>query len=119
MKYMLQMVVDESYWQNLTPEEMQPMMDAMNRYNDELRAAGAWVSGEGLDFSANAKSVRVTPDGGRTVEDGPFQDTKEHLGGFWIIEVGSIDEAVEWAKKVPLSTGGIEVRFVFPEDYAG
>ena len=119
MKYMLLMTVDESYWQNLTPEEMQPMIETMNAYNDELRAAGVWVQGEGLDFSSNAKSVRVTPEGGRTVDDGPFDSEKNQIGGFWIIETESIEDAVEWAKKVPLSIGGIEVRGILPADYAG
>ncbi|MDQ3870065.1 MAG: transcription initiation protein, partial [Chloroflexota bacterium] len=59
MKYILQMIVDESAWQNLTPEQMQPMIDEMERYNDKLRNAGVWVSGEGLDFSSNARTVRV------------------------------------------------------------
>ena len=116
MKYMLQMIVDESAWQDLTPEQMQPMLDAMERYNDQLRAAGAWVSGEGLDFSSNAKTVRVR-DGQRTVEDGPYGSAKEQLGGFWIIECESIEEAVGWAEKVPMTNGTIEVRGLVPDDF--
>jgi hypothetical protein len=116
MKYLLQMIVDESYWQKLTPEETQPMIETMERYNQDLRDAGVWVSGEGLDLSSNAKAVRVTPDGGRTVDDGPFSDARDQLGGFWIIETQTIDEAVEWAKRVPLSVGGVEVRMVLPEN---
>jgi hypothetical protein len=115
MKYLLQMVVDESYWQNLTPEEMQPMIEAMEGYNDQLRNAGVWVSGEGLDFSSNAKTVRVR-DAQRIVEDGPYAPAKEQLAGFWIIDTATIDDAVEWAKKVPLSGGGIEVRGLVPEN---
>ena len=59
VKYLLQMIVDETGWQNLTPEDMQPMIDEMERFNDDLRQGGAWVSGEGLDFSSNARTVRV------------------------------------------------------------
>jgi hypothetical protein len=114
MKYILLMIVDESTWQNLTPEQMQPMIDEMERYNDQLRQAGAWVSGEGLDFSSNAKTVRVA-DGNRTVTDGPYAETTEQLGGFWIIEAGSIDDAVGWADKVPLTSGSVEVRALVPE----
>ena len=110
MKYLLQMIADESYWQNLTPEEMQPMIQAMDDYNSQLKGAGVYVSGEGLDFSGNAKTVRPTPDGGRTVTDGPFSNAKDQFGGYWVIETDTIDDAVEWAKKVPMSVGGIEVR---------
>ncbi len=117
MKYMLQMIVDESAWQNLTPEEMQPMIDAMERYNDEVRSGGAWVSGEGLDFSMNAKTVRVS-DRQRTVTDGPYRSEGEQLGGFWIIEAASIDDAVGWAQRVPMTNGSIEVRALVPEDFA-
>ena len=115
MKYMLQMVVDESAWQSLTPDQMQPMIDAMGRYNDELRSGGAWVSGEGLDFSSNAKTGRGT-EGQREVVDGPAIDSTPQLGGFWIIECASIDDAVEWAKRVPMTNGSIEVRALVPED---
>ena len=115
MKHILQMIVDESYWQNLSPEEMQPMIDEMERYNSKLRDAGVWVSGEGLDFSSNAKTVRVTS-GNRTVTDGPATAAKEQLGGFWIIETESLDEAVGWAQKVPMTNGAIEVRGLVAED---
>jgi hypothetical protein len=115
MKYILQMMVDEGDWQALTPEQMQPMIDAMEGYNDELREAGAWVSGEGLDYSSNAKTVRVT-DGTRSVVDGPSSAAKEQLGGLWIIQAASIDDAVDWAKRVPMTNGAIEVRGLVPEE---
>ena len=115
MKCMLQMIVDESGWQSLTPEEMQPMIDEMERFNDKLRAAGVWVSGEGLDFSSNAKTVRVRA-GKRTVTDGPYGSAPEQLGGFWIVEADSIDDAVGWAEQVPMTSGSIEVRALVPEE---
>ena len=119
MKFLLQMIADESYWENLSPEEMQPMIEAMDRYNDELKSAGAWVHGEGLDFSGTAKTVRPTSDGGRNVTDGPFSNSKEQFGGFWIIEAPTMDDAVEWAKKVPMSVGGIEVRPILDSPATG
>jgi hypothetical protein len=76
------------------------------------------TSGEGLDFSGNAKTVRVTADGGRTVSDGQFHDAKDQFGGFWIIEAHPINDAVEWAKRVPLSVGGVEVRPILANDPA-
>ena len=115
MKYILSMVVDESAWESLTPDQMQPMIDAMNAYNDSVRQAGAWVGGEGLDFSKNAKTVRVR-DGQRSVVDGPAMSSKEQVGGFWIIEASDPDQALEWAKKVPMTNGSIEVRSLVPED---
>ncbi len=116
MKYILQMIVDESAWQSLSPEEMQPMIETMERYNDELRAAGAWVSGEGLDYSGNAKTVRVS-EGQRTVTDGPHAPNGDQLGGLWIIQADSLDDAVSWAQRVPMTNGAIEVRALVPEDY--
>ncbi|MDQ3553823.1 MAG: YciI family protein [Chloroflexota bacterium] len=115
MKYLLQMIVDEASWQNLSPEEMQPMLDEIERYNDSLRQGGVWVSAEGLDFSTNAKTVRVR-EGERTVTDGPYGSGKEQFGGFWIIEAESMDDAVSWAKQVPMTNGSTEVRELVPEE---
>ncbi len=115
MKYILQMIVDESSWQSLSPEQMQPMIEEMERYNDRLRQGGVWVSGEGLDYSSNAKTVRVT-DGHRTVTDGPYGSGREQFGGLWIIEAESIDDAVGWAQQVPMINGSIEVRALVPEE---
>jgi hypothetical protein len=113
-KYLLLMTVDDSYWTALTPEEQGPMMAAMEAYNQQLRDAGAWVGGEGIDVSANAKTVRA----GGEVTDGTFHSAAETVGGYWVIEASSMDEAVDWARKVPLSTGGIEVRRILgPEDF--
>lgn len=117
MKYILNMVVDESDWQSLTPEQMQPMIDEMERYNSRLRDAGVWVSGEALDFSSNAKTVRVE-NGNRTVVDGPSSSEQLQIGGFWIIDVKGLDDALEWARQVPLTNGAIEVRALLDEDGA-
>jgi hypothetical protein len=118
MKYMLQMYADETDWQNLTPEQMQPMIEAMEGYNNELRQAGAWVSGEGLDFSATARTVRIR-DGQRSVDNAPAHGNTHQLAGFWIIEAGSLDDAVGWAQRVPMTNGAIEVRSLVPESEGG
>ena len=115
MKYILLMVVDESAWENLTPEQMQPMIDEMERYNNKLRRAGVWVQGEGLDFSRSAKTVRVN-DGQRSVVDGPAMESQEQVGGFWVIEAEDVDAALDWARKVPMTNGSVEVRSLVPED---
>jgi hypothetical protein len=88
--------------------------DAMSRYNDELARAGVMLSGEGLLPSAKGAMVRFGPGGRTTVTDGPFAEAKELVGGFWLIEVSSKEEAVEWARRVPFGEGGqIEIRQVF------
>jgi hypothetical protein len=86
---------------------------AMTRYNEELGKAGALVSLDGLH--PLAKGARVSYSGGKpTVTDGPFVETNEVLGGYWMINVGSKEEAVAWASRVPAADGDvIEVRQVF------
>jgi hypothetical protein len=110
------MIVDESAWEGLSPDQMQPMIDAMDAYNDELRAGGAWVSGEGLDFSKNARTI-LADDGKRTVVDGPAMDHRDQLAGFWIIEAPTMDEAVAWGMRIPMRQGSLEVRALVPEDF--
>jgi len=85
---------------------------AMGRFNEELIAAGVMLAGEGLHSSA--KGARVKKSGGKTVvTDGPFAEAKELVAGFWIIQAASFEEALAWAKKVPLAEGDeIEVRQV-------
>jgi hypothetical protein len=98
----------------------QELLAAMGRYNEELVKAGVMVAGEGLQPSS--KGVRVRFDGtSRRVIDGPFAETKELVAGFWIFQVKSLEEAVEWVKRCPnpmLSTSEIEIRQIFEaEDF--
>jgi hypothetical protein len=110
MKYMLTLIGEEGGWEDVTPEQMKAEMDRWDAFGKELVAAGAWIAGEGLQESATATTVRIQDGGERLVTDGPFAETKEQIGGFYLIECGDLDQALEWAKKVPLSAGGIEVR---------
>jgi hypothetical protein len=110
MRYMLTIVGEEGGWEDISPEDMKAGMQAWFTYTEELKAAGAFVAGEGLQESATATTVRASDDGGRVVTDGPFAETKEQLGGFYLVEVNDLDEAIEWAKKVPIRGGGVEVR---------
>jgi hypothetical protein len=94
---------------------------AMARYNEELAKAGVLLAAEGLHPSS--KGARVKFSGSkRTVVDGPFTETKELIAGFWLIEVKSREEAIEWVKRCPGPFAGdseIELRQVFgPDDYA-
>ena len=96
------------------------LLTAMGAYNEELVNAGVMKAGEGLHPSS--KGARVLFDGEkRTVTDGPFAETKELIAGFWIWEVGSMEEAVEWAKRCPNPMDGpsvLEIRQVFEaEDF--
>ena len=110
MRYMLILIGEEGDWGDPTPEELKESIDRWTQYGKDLVDAGAFVSSEGLQESATAKTLHVgaPPDG--LVTDGPFAETKEQVGGFYVIECADIDQAIEWAKKVPLSAGAIEVR---------
>jgi hypothetical protein len=92
------------------PEEMQKAFDQVDAFNAELQAAGAWVFGGGLHPPDIATVVRVA-DGETITTDGPFAETKEQLGGFWIITAPDLDAALEWAAKGSAACmGPVEVR---------
>ena len=89
----------------------------MGRYNEELVRAGVLLAGEGLHPTSRGARVRFE-DGKRTVTDGPFGGTEELLAGFWLIQVKSREEAVEWVKRIPFHEGEVEIRQVFEaEDF--
>jgi hypothetical protein len=98
----------------------QPLIAAMDKFNEELVKAGIWLAGEGLHPSSRGK--RVTFQGSqRIVTDGPFAETKELIAGFWLWKVKSMDEALQWAKRCPNPHRGdshIEIRPLFEaEDF--
>jgi hypothetical protein len=93
-------------------------MAEMGRYNDELIKAGVLLAGEGLHASSHGALVKFTG-GEPTVIDGPFTEAKELVAGFWLIDVKSKAEAIEWVKRVPCTDGAesqIEIRQVFEAD---
>src|SRR5688500_602285 len=98
----------------------QELMTAMGNYNEELVKAGVMLAGEGLHPSSKGKRVRFSGKD-RTVVDGPFAETKELVAGFWILQVRSMDEAVEWIRRCPNpmpEESEIEIRPVFEaEDF--
>jgi len=116
MKYMLTLIGPEGGSEDATPEQMREELGRWTAFTEELVDAGAMVAGEGLQESATATTVRIGDGGERLVTDGPFAETKEQIGGFYVLECGDLDEALEWAKKAPISGGGVEVRPVI--DYA-
>ena len=96
------------------------LLTEMGKFNEELVKAGVLLAGEGLHPSSRGARVRFSGSE-RTVIDGPFAETKELVAGFWLIDVRSLDEAIEWVKRVPNPTGEeseIEIRQVFStEDF--
>jgi hypothetical protein len=100
----------------------QELLTEMGRFNEEMAEAGVMLSGEGLHPSSKGARVSFGGDGERTVTDGPFAETKELIAGFWLMQVDSLEEAVEWMKRCPNphdEAGEIEIRQVFEEaDFA-
>ena len=94
------------------------MLTAMGKFNEELVKAGVMLAGEGLHPTSKAARVRFSGSQ-RTVIDGPFSETKELVAGFWLWQVKSLDEAIEWVKRAPFEEGDeIEIRPVFEaEDF--
>ncbi len=116
-QYMLLIYDDPSVWQSMGEDERNGVMGEYFAYTNELREAGAYVAGDALHPTDTAKSVRVR-DGERLTTDGPFAETKEALGGYYLVEAASDEEALDWAAKIPSARyGTIEVRpvVVFPE----
>jgi hypothetical protein len=91
----------------------------MGAYNEELAKAGVMLAGEGLHPSSKGARVRFDKDGNSTVIDGPFAESKELIAGFWILEVSSREEVIEWVRKAPFRDDEIEVRQVFGADDFG
>ena len=84
----------------------------MGKFNEELVKAGVMLAGEGLQASSKGRRIRFSGDK-RTVIDGPFAETKELVAGFWMWQVKSMDEAVEWLKRAPFRNDEVEIRQVF------
>ena len=110
MKFLLSIYSDESRWAEAGPEDLKATMEAYDAFTNEVQERGIHLAGEGLRPSATAATVRVR-DGERLVTDGPFAETKEQLGGFYLLECKDREEAIEWAAKIPgAHMGAIEVR---------
>jgi hypothetical protein len=110
MKYLLTIYDDESMWDNVQPGDVNTMMDGYRKFGEEVHGNGAFVAGEALEPVSTATTVRVKG-GERLVTDGPFAETKEQLGGFYLLECKDLDEAIEYAAKIPgAQSGCIEVR---------
>lgn len=121
-KYMMIMRSTDETWAAAAEVDFEEIMETMGRYNDELIQAGVLVAAEGLDDAAKGVVVDYSSQP-PVVTDGPYGETKELFAGFWILDVASQEEAVEWAKRAPLAGPGskAEIRRVaqideFPQD---
>ena len=110
MQCMLLLYVDEAGWPQLTPAQQELGMAAYNAYTEALTKAGILRGVNRLHSSSDASTVRIA-DGKPQVLDGPFVDSKEQLGGYYVIEVENLEKALEWAEKMPcMDHGTVEVR---------
>jgi hypothetical protein len=119
VRFLLLLYGDESKWAEASPEDLQGVMNAYEVFSREVVEAGAFVAGEGLDLTSAARTLRVR-DGQELLTDGPFAETREQLGGFYVLDCKDIDEALGWAAKIPdVTEGCVEVRPVMDYEAAG
>ena len=110
MKYMLLIHEDEKAWRRLSEDERNRIYADYRKLSEEIAASGHLIDGSELQPTSTATTVRVR-NGKRMVTDGPFAETREQLGGYYLIEAANLDQAIEIAGKIPSArTGGIEIR---------
>lgn len=113
MQYLLTLYADESGWDQMTPEQQRQGMAAYGAYTEALQSAGVLVNSNRLRPSATATTLR-TANGKTQVLDGPFAESKEQLGGYYLIEAADLDTAMQWAGRCPgVQHGVVEVRAVW------
>ena len=110
MRYLLLIYVDPATYEGVTEAEGQAEMEEYFALGPSVRARGIEISGEGLQPIATATTVRVR-DGRPLITDGPFAETKEHLGGYYLVDVDNLDEAIAIAQRIPdVRRGSVEIR---------
>ena len=115
MKYMCLICGPEDYYSRLSEQEMGALFQAYGEFHQAVTEAGIWLGSNRLQPSTTATSVRVR-EGETMTTDGPFADTKEQCGGYYLLECKDLDEALSWAARIPSATyGTIEVRPVMEE----
>jgi hypothetical protein len=116
MRFMVIVKADKQSEAGVMPSEK--LLADMTKFNEELSKAGVMLAGEGLAPSSKGARVRFSK-GQKTVIDGPFAETKELVAGFWLWQVKSKDEAIEWLKRAPFEDTEVEIRQVFEADDFG
>ena len=110
MQYMLLIYDDEKIWENLPEAKQKELFDGYMRFTQEIKASGHYIAGDALQPIRTATSVRVR-DGKTQTTDGPFAETREQLGGYYLINAKDLDEAAKIAARIPSATiGTIEIR---------
>jgi hypothetical protein len=109
MRYMFNLFSEEGSMEAASPEEMKAELDRWDAFSKEAVDAGVLVAGDALQESATATTFRVGEQDS-LVSDGPFAETKEQLGGYYVLDCKDLDDALEWGRKIPLRSGSIEVR---------
>ena len=113
MQYLLMLYVNENGWTNLTKAQQEEGVAAYSAYTQALKKAGALVGADRLKPSSSATTVRIS-NGKSQVLDGPYADSKEQLGGYYLIDVADLDAALSWAARCPTANHGVvEVRPVW------
>ncbi|MGH2711185.1 MAG: YciI family protein [Actinomycetota bacterium] len=107
-KYLLSIYGDETELAKMAQDDLGQVMKEYWAFGDEVEAAGAFIAGEALKPTPTATTVHTSQEGKSSTTDGPFAETKEQLGGFYLLECKDQAEAVKWAKKIPAPT--VEVR---------
>jgi hypothetical protein len=111
MEFLFQLYNDETRWDRMTPEVSRHEIGAYLAYTEALREAGVYVGGNPLQATSTATTVRVKADGTSSVLDGPYADTKEQLGGYYLVDVPDREAALAWAARCPCAShGSVEVR---------
>ncbi len=119
MRYLLTIYGDESTWNDVTPEQSAQVMEAYGAFGQAAQAAGVLLGGEGLQPTSTATTVRVR-DGEALTTDGPFAETREQLGGYYLLDCKDLDDAISWAAKIPgAQNGSVEVRPVMDYEAMG
>jgi hypothetical protein len=101
MKYMYVLIGEEGGWEDASPEDMQAEVERWTAFGREAEEAGVFVAGEGLQESATATTLRLQEQGAPIVSDGPFAETKEQVGGSYVLDCRDLDDALAWARKIP------------------
>lgn len=119
MKYLLALIGDESRYTDLTPEQRAEGMKQWDAFTQDAIEAGVHLGGEGLQPSATATTVKIEESGDHIVTDGPFAETREQLGGYYLLDCKDLDDALAWAKRIPMPGGTVEVRPVMDYEAVG
>ncbi len=117
MRFMVLVKANKDSEAGVMPD--QKILTEMGKYNEELVKAGVMLAGEGLQPSSKGARVRFDGATKRTVLDGPFTETKELVAGFWLWQVKSREEAIEWLKRAPFQEGEVEIRQIFENEDFG